>query len=297
VEPSPSTTSTPRQADVSASATNTPKQVDPSASATPKQVDPSASATPKQVDPSASASATPKQVDPSATASATQKPSPSAKPSVYPRQTFSLLFQNANNTLIRSSPKLQQLQSILACVVQTPLENIDITTVAVGSTSVPFTKPQGAGAPNCTATAARILYSQRRLQATAVDTTVSFDLLNAPYVSQTTFQTDPMILSFGSSVGSSGQIVAGSGSGSGSSPAPTNIGNAGAIVGGFLGAICAVGIVGFGIMYVRSQRIRRPVSRTESLPKTQARINPLVSSNNRISYSPAVVKMSRSNSV
>jgi hypothetical protein len=69
------------------------------------------------------------------------------------------------------------------------------------------------------------------------------------------------------------------------------------IIGGFLGAICAVGIVGLGIMYVRSQRIRRPVSRTESLPKTQARINPLVSSNNRISYSPAVVKMSRSNSV
>jgi hypothetical protein len=241
-----------------------------------------------------SASSTPKQADPSASSTYKQvEPSPSAKPSRYPRQTFNLLFQNANNTLIRSSPKLQQLQTALACVVQTPLENIELTSMSVGSTDLPFTKPQGSGAPNCTV-AARLLYRQRRLQAANTDTTVSFDLLNAPYVSQTAFQTDPTILAFATSVGSSGQV-------SGApvpAPASTNIGtNAGAIVGGLLGAICAVGIAGFGIMYVRSQRTRRPVSRTESLPKTQARINPLVSSNNRISYSPAVVKMSRSNSV
>jgi hypothetical protein len=164
-------------------------------------------------------------------------------------------------------------------------------TISDGATALPFTKPQGTGMPICS-NSSRVLYRQRRLQATT-ETTVSFDVLNAPYVSQATFQNDPNVMFFASSVGSSGQVVAGSG------PAPTASsinGNAGAIVGGILGAICVVGVVGFGIVYIRSQKMRRPVSRTSSKPKTQTTINPFTS-NNRISYSPAVVKISRSNSV
>ena len=249
------------------------------ATVTNKQADPS---TPRQADPSASATMTNKQVDPSATA----KPNQSPKPSIYPRQTFNLLFQNTNNTLIRSSPKLQQLQTALACVAQTPLENIDITMIAAGSTSVPFTKPQGSGAPNCTI-APRRLYS-RRLQATAIDTTVSFDLLNASYVSPSTFQNDPTILSFASSVGSSGKAA------SYPEGVPTPNGTRVGIILGVLGG-CVV--VAFGIVYIRSYLKRRPVSQSRLLTKTQTRVNPLASSNNKISYSPAVVKMSRSNSV
>jgi len=255
----------------SSTATNTNKQVDPSTTSTPRQADASATGT-----------LTPKQADLSA----------SAKPSRYPRQTFNLLFQNANNTLIRSSPKLQQLQTALACVVQTPLENIELMSMSVGATDLPFTKPQGSGVPNCTA-AARLLYRQRRLQAANTDTTVSFDLLNAPYVSQTAFQTDPTILAFATSVGSSGQIV--------SVPAPvTTSTNTAPIIGGIIGGLCAFAIIGSLAYYAATEgrcKKRQPVSRTESLPKTQARINPLASSNNRISYSPAVVKISRSNSV
>ena len=308
VDPMVSATSTPRQADVSASATN--KQADPSptstfrqadvsasATMTNKQVDPSATATYKQADPSTSATATVKQVDPSTSSTATMtnkqtnptvtpKPAQSPKPSIYPRQTFNLLFQNSNNTLIRSSPKLQQLQTALACVVQIPLENIDITTISAGSTSVPFTKPQGSGAPNCTV-APRRLYS-RRLQATAIDTTVSFDLLNASYVSPSTFQNDPTILSFASSVGSSGKAT------SYPEGVPTPNGTRVGIILGVLGG-CVV--VAFGIVYIRSYLKRRPVSHSRLLTKTQTRINPLASSNNKISYSPAVVKISRSNSV
>ena len=141
------------------------------------------------------------------------------------------------------------------------------------------------------------MYS-RRLQATAVDTTVSFDLLNAAYVNQTMFQIDPTIMSFASSVGSVSVSVSGYGSGSGYGPAPTSIrnANAGAIVGGILGALCVVGIATYyGLVYVRSRRARRTLS---SLTKIQAHINPIVSlNNNKISYSPAVVKISRSNSV
>jgi hypothetical protein len=198
-----------------------------------------------------------------------------------------LLFQNSNNTLIRSPQKLQQLQTALACVAQTPLDNIDIATISGGS----FTKPQGTGAPNCTAAARLLLYKQRRLQATTVDTTVSFDVVNAPYVSQEAFQNDPTILSFASSVGASGQVQAAP------VPAPATASTStGAVVGGFLGALFVVGIAGLGFMYVRSQRSRRPVSRVISKPKTLTTVNPFTS-NNRISYSPAVVKMSRSNSV
>ena len=315
----PSTSSTPRQADVSASATN--KQADPSATTTSRQADVSASATNKQADPSAtttsrqadvSASATNKQADPSATstprqadvsASATNtykqtEPSatPRPKPSTYPRQTFTLLFQNSNNTLIRSSQKLVQLQTAIACVVQTPLENVDITTIATGSTNLPFTKPQGTGTPDCIAPV-RVLYRQRRLQAAATDTTVSVDVLNAPYVSQTSLQTDPMLLSFGSSVGSSGQVVAGPAP----APAAGSTTSSSAIVGAILGVACVGGIVGLSVMYIRSQRARRPVSRSGSITKTRVSVNPLfpaiTSSNNKISYSPTVVKMSRSNSV
>lgn len=269
------------------SATSTPRQADPSTSST-------ATVTNKQVDPMVSASTTPKQADPSASSTykpVDPKPSPSAKPSRYPRQTFNLLFQNANNTLIRSSPKLQQLQTALACVVQTPLENIELTSISVGSTDLPFTKPQGSGAPNCTA-AARLLYRQRRLQAANTDTTVSFDLLNAPYVSQAAFQTDPTILAFATSVGSSGQV-------SGApvpAPASTNIGtNTGAIYGGVIGGLCVVGIASYyGVVYFRTRR--SPVRRASSKPKIQETINPFAP-NNKISYSPAVVKITRSNSV
>jgi len=93
-------------------------------------------------------------------------------------------------------------------------------------------------------------------------------------------------MSFASSVGASGQVQA--------APAyvPTP-NNTGAIYGGVIGALCAVGVAAYGIVYIRSQRARRP---TNSKPKIQAVINPFAP-NNRISYSPAVVKMSRSNSV
>ena len=288
-------TGTPRQADLSA--TGTPKQADLSATGTPKQADPSATGTPRQADASATGTltptqtGTPKKTDASATGtpkqlepSATPKPGQSARPSRYPRQTFSLLFQNTNNTLIRSPQKLQQFQTVLACVVQTPLENIDITTISDGTTALPFTKPQGTGMPVCNSS--RILYRQRRLQATT-ETTVSFDLLNEPYVSQATFQSNPNVMSFGSSVGASGQMA-------GSPPAaPTSTENTRAIYGGVIGSLCAVGIAAYGIMYIRSQRKRRLAS---SKPKTQETINPFAP-NNRISYSPAVVKMTRSNSV
>jgi hypothetical protein len=235
-----------------------------------------------------SLSATAKQADPSSTttASASAKPGQSSnpRPSIYPRQKFNLVFQNVNNTLIRSSPKLQQLQTALACVAQTPLESIELTTISAGSTSLPFTRPQDTGAPNCSSGQSG-RSGGRRLQATT-ETTVSFDLLNAPYVNQTAFQTDPNVMSFASSVGTSGQVQG--------YPAyvPTP-NNTGAIYGGVIGALCAVGVAVYGIMYIRSQRARRPAS---SKPKIQSVINPFAP-NNRISYSPAVVKMSRSNSV
>ena len=307
VDPMVSATSTPRQADVSASATN--KQADPSptstfrqadvsasATMTNKQVDPSATATYKQADPSTSATATMtnKQVDPSTSSTATMtnkqmdttvtpKPAQSPRPSIYPRQTFNLMFRNANNTLIRSSPKLMQLQTALACVVQTPLENIEITTISVGSTNFPFTKPQGTGMPNCSNSNTSSNRSGRRLQAT-VDTTVSFDLLNSPYVSQATFQTDPTVQSFGSPVSSGA-----------SEPAYSSRSNTGAIYGGVIGGLCVVGIASYyGVVYFRSRR--SPVRRAGSKPKIQETINPFAP-NNKISYSPAVVKISRSNSV
>lgn len=285
-----------RQVESSASATVTNKQVDPSSSSsatmTNKQVDPSATATVtnKQADPSTSATATVKQVDPSTSSTATMtnkqmdttvtpKPAQSPRPSIYPRQTFNLMFRNANNTLIRSSPKLMQLQTALACVVQTPLENIEITTISVGSTNFPFTKPQGTGMPNCS----NSNRSGRRLQAT-VDTTVSFDLLNSPYVSQATFQTDPTVQSFGSPVSSGA-----------SEPAYSSRSNTGAIYGGVIGGLCVIGIASYyGVVYFRSRR--SPVRRAGSKPKIQETINPFAP-NNRISYSPAVVKISRSNSV
>jgi hypothetical protein len=187
-----------------------------------------------------------------------------------------------NNTLIRQ--KLPQLQTAIACVAQTPLESIDITTIATGSTSFPFTKPQGTGAPNCSSSS-----RGRRLQATIQETTVSFDVLNAPYISPLTFQNDPTLMSLGASGQAAPAPVPAP------VPAPTN---AGAIYGGILGGLCVIAIASYyGVKYIRSQRARRPVvSRTSSNPKTQATINPFTS-NNRISYSPAVVKMSRSNSV
>jgi hypothetical protein len=119
--------------------------------------------------------------------------------------------------------------------------------------------------------------------------------VNAPYVSQTTFQNDPTILSFAYSVGTSGQVRNSPEPVPAPVPVPNNTG-AGTVVGGVIGALCAVGIAGYGIMYIRSQRTRRPVSRISSKPKALTTVNPFTS-NNRISYSPAVVKMSRSNSV
>ena len=119
---------------------------------------------------------------------------------------------------------------------------------------------------------------------------MSFDLLNAPYISQSAFQNDPTIMSFMTSVGASGQVQAAP------APTPSAPNNTGAIYGGVIGALCAVGIAAYGIVYIRSQRARRPVSRISSKPKTETTINPFAP-NNRISYSPAVVKISRSNSV
>jgi hypothetical protein len=184
-----------------------------------------------------------------------------------------------------------QLQTALACVVQTPLENIEIMTIAVDSANLSFTKPQGTGMPNCSnSSSSRSSRSGRRLQAT-VDTTVSFDLLNSPYVSQTAFQTDPTVQSFASSLGSSGQIT------EAPAPAPVRpiIGSTGAIYGSIIGGLCVVGIASYyGVMYFRSRR--SPVRRASSTPKIQETINPFAP-NNKISYSPAVVKISRSNSV
>jgi hypothetical protein len=302
VDPTPS--STQRQADASAS--TTPKQADPTPSSTQRQADVSATSTPKQADPTpsstltpkqadASASATPKQVDASMSGTATpikpdQSPRISPRPSIYPRQTFNLLLKNSNNTLIRSSPKLQELQTAIACIVQTPLENIEITTITAGSMSLPFTKPQGTGTPVCNSGSSRVLYRQRRLQASG-DTTVSVDVLNSPYISQATLQNDPNIMFFMTSVGASGQVA----SAPASAPVATP-NNTGAIYGGVIGSLCAVGIAAYGVMYIRSQRARRPVSRISSKPKTETTVNPFAP-NNRISYSPAVVKISRSNSV
>jgi hypothetical protein len=160
-------------------------------------------------------------------------------------------------------------------------------TIADGATALPFTKPQGTGMPICNSNSSRVLYRQRRLQATT-ETTVSFDLLDAPYTSQATFQSDPNVMSFGSSVGTSGQMTG--------APVPTGVGpimrNTGAIYGGVIGGLCVVGIASYyGVMYFRSRRT--PVRQT---PKTKETINPFAP-NNRISYSPAVVKMTRSNSV
>jgi hypothetical protein len=125
------------------------------------------------------------------------------------------------------------------------------------------------------------------------DTTVSFDLLNSPYISESAFQNDPTIMAFMTSVGASGQVQAAPASTPASSPAQDT---STAILGGVLGVLCVGGVVGLSVMYIRSQRARRPVSRTTSKPKIHTTINPFTSKN-RISYSPAVVKISRSNSV
>ena len=81
------------------SASNTPKRTEPSASNTPKQTEPSASNTPRQVDRTATATTTYKQTDssmsmkpadPAASASASMKPTRSVYPSRFVKYSFSI---------------------------------------------------------------------------------------------------------------------------------------------------------------------------------------------------------------
>ena len=298
VSPVRSQTMSPMPRQTEPSASNTPKQTEPSASNTPKQTEPSASVTTtyKQTEPSASSSATPRQVDPIAPSSSL-KPTPSVYPTRFIKYSFSIrprpsqylfptpampptsvsssvLFPKANHTLLRSPAKLQELQIILGCILQLPLESIEIVDIAANSISLPFDSsiPRLRSNGEIMCINLPILTGGapvRILQATS-DVTVTYNILNANnlfMVDKKTFSTtvasDPNLLSYASSVGSSNPtadppIMLFTIISPDPSTVPAQSPSAGAIVGGIFGGILVAGLLGIIVFAVVRLRHRAP---------------------------------------
>ena len=290
-------TTAPKQADVSA--TTTYKQTDSSASNTPRQGDVSATTTYKQTD----SSATMKPADPLPSASA--KPTPSVFPTRFIKYSFSirprpsqflfpsialppasvessLVFPKANHTLLLTPAKLQELQIILGCILQLPLESIEIVGIATNSVNLPF----DASIPRLNSNGVIVCINLPSVSSTqgaplrslqTSDTTVTYNILNANnlfLIDKNTFATtvanDPNMLSYASSVGSSAPtaippymlftII---------SPDPSTVPaqgpSAGAIVGGIFGGILVAGLLGvivFAVVRIR-HRAATPITATK----------------------------------
>ena len=322
-------TTTPKQADVSAtttykqtdsSASNTPRQGDVSATTTYKQTDSSASNTPRQGD--VSATTTYKQTDSSATMkpadplpSASAKPTPSVFPTRFIKYSFSirprpsqflfptlapppvsvvssLVFPKANHTLLRDPAKLQELQIILGCILQLPLESIQITGISTNSANLPFDdsipRLNSNGEIVCI-TLPSVASTQgapiRSLQTS--DTTVTYNILNANnlfLIDKNTFANtvanDPNMLSYASSVGSSTPaaippymlftII-----NPDPSTVPVQSASAGAIVGGIFGGILVAGLLGVIVYAVVRFRHRAATPITASKKPSVKISNPL----------------------
>ena len=278
----------PKQADVSASATTTYKQTEPSVSNTPKQTEPSASS-----------SATPRQVDPIAPSSSL-KPTPSVYPTRFIKYSFSIrprpsqylfplnapppgsvsssvLFPKANHTLLRSPAKLQELQIILGCILQLPLESIEIVDIAANSVSLPFDSSiprlRSNGEIMCINLPILTGGAPVRILQTTSDVTVTYNILNANnlfMIDKKTFATtvasDPNLLSYASSVGSSNPtadppIMLFTLISPDPSTVPAQSPSAGAIVGGIFGGILVAGLLGIIVFAVVRLRHRAaPIS-------------------------------------
>ena len=321
----PSASNTPRQADssVTSSATASPsvtmKQTDASASNTPRQADGSATTTYKQTEPSA----TMKPADPSPSGS--MKPTASVYPTRFIKYSFSirprpsqfvfplsppasvessLIFPKANHTRLRDPTKLQELQIILACILQLPLESIVITSITANAVDLPFDSSiprlNSNGEIVCI-TLPSVFSAQgaplRNLQAS--DTTVSYNILNANnlfMVDKNTFATsiasDPNMLSFASSVGSTDPTAIPpymlfTRINPDPSTVPAQPVSAGQIIGGIFGGILVFGILAVAVFAViRLSNRTRPITATKK--PSVAVSNPLnCSHDSHVVFSPA----------
>ena len=331
-----STSSASSSSSSSSSATSTysssakPKQTEPSASNTPKQADVSASATttPKQTEPSSSA--TPRQIDPIAPSSSL-KPTPSVYPTRFIKYSFSIrprpsqylfpqnampptsvsssvLFPKANHTLLRSPAKLQELQIILGCILQLPLESIEIVDIAANSVSLPFDSsiPRLRSNGEIMCINLPILTGGapvRILQATS-DVTVTYNIINANnlfMVDKKTFATtvasDPNLLSYASSVGSSNPtadppIMLFTIISPDPSTVPAQSPSAGAIVGGIFGGILVAGLLGIIVFAV--VRLRHRAAPISAVKKPSAAVsNPMNCTNSsHVVFNPVSTRRS-----
>ena len=324
----PSASNTPRQADVSA--TSTYKQSDGSVSATPKQTDPSATTTYKQTEPSV----TMRPADPVPSASA--KPTPSVFPTRFIKYSFSirprpsqfptlapllasvessLVFPKANHSLLRNPAKLQELQIILGCILQLPLESIQITGISTNSVNLPFDSSiprlNSNGEIVCI-TLPSVSSIQgapfRSLQTS--DTTVTYNILNANNLFlidknrfATTVANDPNMLSYASSVGSSvptavPPIMLFTLISPDPSTVPAQSVSAGAIVGGIFGGILVVGLLGVIVFAVVRFRHRAATPITSTKKPSVAVSNPLnYTHDSHVLFNPVPTRRSAQGSV
>jgi hypothetical protein len=319
-----------------ATATATYKMTEPSASNTPRQADAtttatataSVSATAKQND--VSATPTPNKDNSSATSAPSMKPTRSVYPSRFIKYSFSirprpsqfvfpvsppasvaasLIFPKANYTLLRTPAKLQELQIILACILELPLEGIDIVDISTNSASVPF----DASIPRLNSNGEIVCITLPSVSSTqgaagrslqTADTTVSYNILNANNlltIDKNTFATsvgtDPNMISFSNSIGSNiptavppiilFSIISPDPS---SAPPPAPI--AGAIVGGIFGGILIAGVLGVAVLAVVRLRNRMPPITSTKKPSL-AISNPLNCTNDsHVLFNPVPTRRS-----
>jgi hypothetical protein len=220
----------------------------------------------------------------------------------------SIIFPKANHTLVRAPAKLQELQIVLGCILRLPLESIEITDISTTTVSLPF----DASIPRLNSNGEIVCINLppvqsapgRRLQQ-ASDVTVTYNILNANNLFMmdkatfaTSVATDPLMLSYASSVGSSNPtatppimlftII---------SPDPSTVPpqspSAGSIVGGIFGGILVAGVLIAGAIFVAARlRNRVPPITTTKKPSINVS-NPLNYTNSsQVVFAPTPTRRS-----